>query len=514
VVRSYTINLTSSQAATSPQVLDHGWFWDKNADYAYTDSVDGSLFINTTGTFIYPFTADDELFTPWGYAIQDVPTYINVGPLKGPYTVVFSPDNIDSSKYIIPKIVYDFGDGEMRVVSRETRPAATNGSAASGSEPNSVTVSHDYYPQRTDGPTVYQSTVTVYNSNLVQNIYNISISSVPLSIYDVDEIHLLNSVQQYNKNETQNIFELRQPNYLTVGKAISAVDPLFTSNKYPFNPNTSLTDFKYNLVLWLDASDGPTVQKDNNDNVLTWVDKSAYENNFTAGAIPPHYLTDRRASSNRRAVHFTNGATLEGSGNPAFDSIFYGPNSKLGGYGYTIFLVGQLNNVNGTIFSYDINNGSSLYPNLNISFDPTNTLTVEQGHVPLDTTSKYQPTVIDGISDNLSTYSLFSVTLSGDNNSISGGINGSGSTNATAIIVADTLLTRKRGQNYKFNINYNYDKSLSFPVIGASNAYPSRRLINTEISELLIFNTPLNDSARTSVLEYLINKWNLTLKTN
>lgn len=507
-MRSYTVTLTSSQADTLPQVLDHYRFLDPitRTDYIFPNTADGSLFNSTTGTFVYPFTADDELFTPWGYDIQDINTAINIGPLKGPYTVTFSPTGLSDEFFPVSKIVYDFGDGEKRIVSR---------SFSESSKPNAVNVAYDYYPKSADTVSIYNPTITVYNTNLTRNIFNITISAVPLSIYDLGDVHLINSVQRREKAELQNIFEIKEPNYLTVNRIVSTGDA--AARSYPFNPNISLPDYKFNLIMWLDAADGPTLQKNSNSNVLRWVDKSSYYNDVSAGSVPPFFATERGTKSGRRAVCVGHGSTLFAPGNPAFDSIFYGPNDFFEDYGYTIFFVGKLNTVDGTLFSYDINDVSnSLIPNLNISFDESNTLTVQQGNIPGDTESVYQPTVVSNISKNLSAYSLFSVTLSSNNNSWYDGIDGEGAINADAIITADTLVVRKTNQNYKFNINqdYYYSNVLSFLQIGASNAYPDRNLRDAEISELLVFNAPLDDQSRKTVSDYLINKWNLTLKTN
>jgi len=523
-VRSRTVTLSNNQFNVLPQTLDGNTFFSvgdggrPNSNFVYPLTADSSVFTATTGTFIYPVTADDTFFTPWTYKgrVEEIIVGQTLDPIKGPCTILFSPSGLQATYSSISKIIYDFGDGTSQVVSRIINPKYTIGSPTSAGDPNTINVTHDYFPISSTSVTVFNPTVTVFYSNLVKSVITLTISATPLSIYDLEDVHLINTVQETNKTTTQNILEIAAPNYLTVGRIISAVDTSY-NRVSSFNPNTALSGYKHNLILWLDAADGPTLQKNSSNNVLKWQDKSSYATDFYSGNFSPLYQTERETKSGRRAVYIKNNATLYAPACSAFDSIFTGPNTSTQSYGYSVFFVGHLNKVSGTVFSYDINDGAAAYiPNLNISFDTTQSLTVEQGHVPGDVQSIYQPTTISGISYNLSGYSLYSVTLSSDNNSWQNGMNDTGALSAYAIIQADTLLVRRKQQNYKFNIDQNYaSNSLkSIIQIGASNAYPGRNLVNMEISEILVFNTPLNDVARSTVSKYLVDKWSLSLRSD
>jgi hypothetical protein len=184
--------------------------------------------------------------------------------------------------------------------------------------------------------------------------------------------------------------------------------------------------------------------------------------------------------------------TLAALPSPSFNSIFT-DNNSVNGPGYTVLMVLQQDIVGGTIFSYDAAGVTSPIPNLNLSFDPlTNGFTVVQGT---------QTTSFNNISQNLQAYGLFSLTLSG-------------TTNARAYLTADTLMARRTNQNYTYNFTDYVDPAVTRASIGRSNVFPAKNLIDTEISEILIFNTPLDPAAVVAVNNYLIKKWKLVLKTN
>jgi hypothetical protein len=524
-------------------MLEHYYFQnpiDETTDVIYPTTANGSFF----STSAYSVTANSESFLLWGYPVQGVPTTLNVGPLKGPHTIVFSPTGLDTSTAAILKIIYDFGDGVKTVVDRRLVAEEVTGMTPSVDDINRINVSHDYYPGQGD-VTIYKPFITVVNGNLIENTYDISISTVPASIYDLGDIHLINNTQQLATTETQNIFEITDPGALTVARLLSTTNVAATVTA-PFSPDTSLPGYEDNLILWLDAADSLTLSRDSNENVLTWYDKSKYQNNFFSSKpnIPnvfqgnsPIFKYPRQSSSFRKCVSFTTGKYLYAlsdlrTGKETFDLI---GETK----GYSVFAVMKANKTGGTIFSYDLNTdeeldpirgdegqGVNYVPNFNISFGEPAALSVEQGDTSYyyNTDGNYQPTTINNISRNLSLYSLFSVTISGDDD-------------ARAYITADTLIARRRNQNYQYNLSkflsggYNsstilyppvgenipagtYDKKLVYALIGASNAYPDRYLTDTEISEILIFNTPLDPDNVALVQNYLIKKWGLTLRTD
>jgi hypothetical protein len=516
-------------------------------------SADCSDFSYSTGT--PTITADDDGFNPWGYYIQDVVNSLTVGPLKGPYTINFDPTHLDITSVDIQKIIYNFGDGTPEVIINNTvnknvlPQSHTQVTQFSATSPSSYIVSHDYYPKNTSSITTYTPTITAFYSNIIRWVYNISISSAPASIYDFDDIHLISNTQQLTAIETQNIFEVESPNYLTVAKIVSGVDPNYPT-VIPFDPNVSV--LRYDLITWLDASDGASIGKNAYNKVFIWYDKSVYENNYFCnlndGSDAPTFLYSRQSQSGRKCVRFqsnpTNGgpsqflyALPRGGGNSGYiDNILYGY-----GQGFTVFAVMQLNKIGNqdTLFSYDLNTNTELrdtagdglnyLPYVNVSFANNYSMTVEQGDTSyyFGTSSYdfnngiYQPTTTGTISQNLTSYSLFSFTISGNQN-------------ANAYFTADTAIIQRKNQNYQnyfstlsafLSGGYNpvtdkttsfgqYDYNLVYGYLGTSDAYYSSYLTDAEISEFMIFDRPLNPAEIASVQTYLVNKWGLTLQTN
>jgi hypothetical protein len=561
-VRSYTVTLTSNQQFGLPQVLDHYLFLDpiSGVNFVYPASADDGDFTYSTGQ--PTVTADDGAFSPWGYLIQDVITNITVGPLKGPYTVVFDPTGLDTRSLAIQKIIYNFGDGSPEtIINRSIVPQYTLGQTASAGNPETVIVSHDYYPQSNTGVTIFTPSITAFNSNLVRSVFNITISSAPISIYEFDDIHLINNTQQLKTVETQNIFEIDNPDYLTVARVISATDANYPT-VIPFDPNTSVLN--YDLITWLDASDATTIGKDQNDKVYVWYDKSGYKNNYfndsgnpanvgNPTANSPTYLNARSSKSGRNCVSFQKKPIpINGSnGTPQYlyslasgnlgDKVFY-----TWGQGFTVFAVMKLNQIGSqdTLFAYDLNtnedlrntNGDGLnyLPFMNVSFGGDNSMTIEQGDTSYyfgtsaydPNKGIYQPTTTGTISQNLTSYSLFSFTANGNKN-------------ASAYFTADTAIIKRNytntpPPNYQNSYStlssflsggYNsatgitvpageYDYSLVYGLLGTSDAYYGSYLTDAEISEFMVFDRPLSPSETTQVQTYLVNKWGLTLQTN
>lgn len=146
----------------------------------------------------FTLTADDGAFFPWGYRKTNTYTDINVNKFKGPVTVVFCPSAVDESIYKILKIVYDFGDGQFTEVDKniygETININTNYTFLSTEINGTVVgynVAHDYWPYNNEISVFYPS-ISVIASDGVYNIYNITLSSVPDSIYSISDFKLLN----------------------------------------------------------------------------------------------------------------------------------------------------------------------------------------------------------------------------------------------------------------------------------------------------------------------------------
>ena len=568
-MRSYTVTLTSNQQFGLPQVLDHYLFLDpiSGVNFVYPLTADGDANttpgFNPSDTYTGAITADDGAFSPWGYYVQDVITNIPVGPLKGPYTVNFDPTGLDTTAVDILKLVYNFGDGSPEItIDNSVVSDYTFGQAASAGSPSGVIISHDYYPQSNSSITTFTPSITAYYSNIIRYIYNITISSAPISIYEFDDIHLINNTQQAHSIETQNIFEVETPGYLTVARVMSAVDANYPT-VIPFDPNTSVLN--YDLITWLDAYDITTISKDQNNKVYVWYDKSSYENNYyndsanpanlgQPTANSPTFLNAKQSRSGRRCVSFQKyPIAVDGSnGSPQYlyslasgtlgDKVFY-----IWQRGFTILAVMKLNQIGNqdSLFAYDLNtneaarndnpdelaqgNGQNYLPFMNVSFGGSNSMTIEQGDTSyyFGTSSYdpnkgiYQPTTTGTISQNLTSYSLFSFTANGNKN-------------ASAYFTADTAVIQRKNQNYQNSYTtlsaflsggYNaatdsttpfgeYDYHLVYGLLGTSNAYYDSYLTDAEISEFMVFDRPLNSDEIASVQSYLINKWGLTLQTN
>ena len=222
-MRSLVVTLTSLQVQTAPSILDHWYITVDQTDsgsttFTYPNSADGGV-EPLSGTNVPTVTADGGNIYPWGYPVANTVTTINLGKLKGPYTITYSPSGIDSRYYDISKISYTFGDGTSQTVEKSIIQNSS-GNSITGGLPTNVNVSHAYYPSSTN--TTFTPSVTVINSNLVLNIFNISFTLTPASIYDFNDVHLISNTQSSNNQlETVNVFEIESPNYVTNVRVIS-----------------------------------------------------------------------------------------------------------------------------------------------------------------------------------------------------------------------------------------------------------------------------------------------------
>jgi hypothetical protein len=213
-VRTYTVNLTSSQTGqynNYPQTVDSLTF----STTGYSVSADGSSF--TSVTYLTAF--NDGSFFPWGFVSTTVPVNIPLGILKGPYTIIFSTSGLDTSVFNIIKVLYDFGNGQTQAVNYPIGNSFLGIALING--PGNTNVSQTYYPLNAGG-TTYTPGLTVINGNLTSYIYNISFTLIPSSIYELGEIHLLNSTSiGLSSVQSFNIFEARNPNYVSHALTLS-----------------------------------------------------------------------------------------------------------------------------------------------------------------------------------------------------------------------------------------------------------------------------------------------------
>lgn len=227
-MNTLNVVLSSHQIAGVPDYLNHYFFLDPvyGTNFTYPNTANGSFFNATTGAFVYPLTANGGLIFPWGYAVQNTYAHINLGILKGPYTLTFVPSAIDSTYFTTTKIIYDFGDGETTIIEKDIvidyatatlANYAVSGFYAPGAEignPTSIYVPHVYYPLN-NTITTYTPTITVVNGNSVFNIFTVTFSAVPLSYYDLDDISLLNKTGLSNNvYNNMMVMEVANPAYV------------------------------------------------------------------------------------------------------------------------------------------------------------------------------------------------------------------------------------------------------------------------------------------------------------
>jgi hypothetical protein len=214
-VRTYIVSLSSNQNVGLPGLNDSLTF-DTSLSAFSGAAIDGNSFNTNT----YSNSSNDGSFFPWKYVIQTIATNLPSITLKGPYTFIFSTSGLDSTQFGILKVLYDFGDGTGRVVSY---PAGNSYNGIALIErPSDVVVTNNYYPLDLTG-TTYTPSVTVINGNLINFVYNLTATFFPSSIYELGDIHLLNSLSLgVSSNELLNIYETRAPNYITHAKTLSA----------------------------------------------------------------------------------------------------------------------------------------------------------------------------------------------------------------------------------------------------------------------------------------------------
>ncbi len=345
-MNSYLITLTSNQTLGNPDLLNH---------YLFTDPIFGLNFVyplTADGGAIYPFTfqtiASGGLFFPWGYLLATTYSSFNIGPLKGPYTVTFSPSGLDTSFYAILKIVYDFGDGTTEVIERDVVPNNPNTNLLESGNPASINISHIYYP-RDRYLTTYYPSVTVLNGNLSLDIFSYKIDIVPASVYELGDIRLINTAQHVQSlDETLAVFEVERPNeYVTNARFFSASDAIY-------NADTPVFDFLNtpDLILNLDASDALKIYKNSNNYVSYWVDKTVYRNDFTQNYVNhrPVYKNENQAQSLRKSVNFKN-LTLATTDTQFMTCVKTTGFSSISS-GYSLCLVMKGNLLGGTIFGF------------------------------------------------------------------------------------------------------------------------------------------------------------------
>ena len=219
--------LTSSKLPPIlPDVVDHYFFTDPvfglNFTYpvtAFGSYLSGSSDTGTGSTSSYTATADGTAFFPWGYRVQTETRVVSLCSLKGDTTIVFVPSGFDVQYHDVGKIIYDC-DGvvttiERPILSREISFDLSN--FILGTEVDSPTqkpVSHTYYAS--SGVTTHYANITALYLDMTYVFYNIRFSLHPNSIYDIDNVHLINSAQlPLLSTASLNILEIESEQIIT-----------------------------------------------------------------------------------------------------------------------------------------------------------------------------------------------------------------------------------------------------------------------------------------------------------
>lgn len=155
----------------------------------------------------YLLTADSGLFFPWGYQKSNRTQNIEIGTFKGPVSLTFCPSAIDGSIYPILKLRYDYGDGDFTEVDKniygETINVKTNFvflTSQLPGFPTSFNPTHEYWPL-SGIPVLYSPSVSAIASDGSYQIFNLTLSTVPDSIYSISDFRLINNTDIRNNQK-------------------------------------------------------------------------------------------------------------------------------------------------------------------------------------------------------------------------------------------------------------------------------------------------------------------------
>lgn len=345
-MKSYVLTLTSKQTLGNPDLLNHYLFVDpiSGVTFTYPSTSDGGIF---STTFVYPDITDAGFFFPWGYFFQNTTETIDLGILKGPYTITFSPSGLDKQYFGILKISYDFGDGKGTVVERDVVPNNPDTGFTLG-DPGNINITHTYWPKN-NNITTYTPGVTVLNGNLAQNIINIRFQIIPASIYELGNISLLNIAQHAQAlDETLGVFEINKPSVYTTNARF------YSGGQTVYNEETP--DFSFlnddRLILNLDASDALSVIKNSDNKVSKWIDQTPYQNDFVQSQLNnrPIYQYNTTSQSQRKCIAFN--TQLSANVQPLFLSCVNNTALATISGGYTLCMVMRSDYPVGSVFSF------------------------------------------------------------------------------------------------------------------------------------------------------------------
>jgi len=230
-MKSFSFCLTSTKLEPLvPMVLDH-WF--------FSDPVDGINFVyplstgrgTMTTASACPVVGDDcfsasvcgGYFFPWGYQVQDETSQISLGyqgKFKGDVTITFVPSCLNIEYHDVFKISYDFSDGtvysvQKKVLARQLFDSVDQyTSDINFDSPKFVNVSHVFYASSV--PVTYTPAITVFYGDCTFVYFYFSFTVIPNSIYEIDNVHLVNAVQLPRlAGNNLNILEIESENQIS-----------------------------------------------------------------------------------------------------------------------------------------------------------------------------------------------------------------------------------------------------------------------------------------------------------
>lgn len=172
--------------------------------YLFTDPIGGSVVYSLTAdggitdfadSLSYSLTAWDGNFFPYGFSLNDQGFDDSIN-IKGDYTIVFCPTGLNINPI---KMVYDFGDNTplLTVIQPLINSISFNDInvykyGENFLSPKYQIISHNYYANSNSN---YTASITAINTNLTIAVFNLNVDQALNSIYDFNDIHLLNSSQ-------------------------------------------------------------------------------------------------------------------------------------------------------------------------------------------------------------------------------------------------------------------------------------------------------------------------------
>ena len=223
-MKFYTYCLTSAQLPpVQPSILNHWYFSDPVLGLTFT--YPSTTYAGALTTLSACVSPTDSCFTdsvcggfffPWGYQVFDQYQTVTLGYnglFKGDTTITFVPSCLDITYHDVFKISYDFGDGTTTSTQKNVLALQVFDSIAQYSQnidfnsPVFTNTSHVFYASSV--PVTYTPAITVFYGDMTTVFFNFKFTVVPNSIYEIDNVHLLNTVQLPQiSNSSLNVLEI------------------------------------------------------------------------------------------------------------------------------------------------------------------------------------------------------------------------------------------------------------------------------------------------------------------